>query len=304
MNDEEVDKAEEIEIDETVTLRKIGEVKELTKGEPKPISAVDTSSARLGETDKGILSAVKVALVIYELGKEPVYETFGPYVLHLTEENKHSVYNFFRTEIFNLDTSDAPHLIKMTDRVRNFLERIAQQVAASAIKDGITLWDGSLTGGTIDTPKEMLMKAIRIAHENGNGVVAVSKKSCLQTVDGRRLIDLLENETKPCYIDIHNWIDAQLDRFLGRVHAVKFSPEGFTFRVDVSSSANAVLVLNSLTSSCAFYNGYPEPLRQAHIHSYFTPNEILALQAYVADKYGLNIVRTFDVRRHLLAPYG
>jgi len=52
VNDEELDKAGEIEIDETVTLTQIdgNSVKDLSQGgEVKPVSATDTSSARLGD---------------------------------------------------------------------------------------------------------------------------------------------------------------------------------------------------------------------------------------------------------------
>lgn len=35
-------------------------------------------------------------------------------------------------------------------------ERLGQRHASKIIRDGIALWDGSLTGGTIDTPLELL----------------------------------------------------------------------------------------------------------------------------------------------------
>jgi len=312
INDEEVDRAGEIELDETITLN---EMRESTKNLPyssevKPISAVDTSSVRLGETDRGILSALRIAIIVHELDKEPVYERFGPYIVHLTEGNKHKIYNFFRTQFFNLDPlkeSETPQLIKMTDRIRNFLERIAQQIAASAIDRGIALLDGSLTGGTIDTPKGMLKKAVDIAHSHSNSVVAISKKSWLQTVEGKKLIDLLEADARPCYTDIHNQIDTRsAERFLGRVFVVKFTSDGFAFRVDVSPSRGETPLetLPSLAASCSFYNGYPEPLRQAHIHTYFTANEVLAYQAYAIERYKLETIRSFDIRKHLLAPFG
>ena len=310
INDEEVDKLDEWELDETVTLRrqeiKIHEFKGVSKGS-LPIAAVDTSSIRIGETEHGIVAAYRAVLVICK--DKPRIEKLGPYVLHLTEENKVAIYNHFR-KLLGLETVDereVPRLSKLVDRIRNAIERVMQRIAASIIKNGIVLWDGSLTGGTVDTPMRVVRKNIEVAHSNGNSVVGVSKRTWLRTVSGKRLIDLLEDVYKPCYVDIHDSIDSKyLSRYLGRVMVAKFSPYGFTFRVDVAPRPDLTPaeVLELLVSNCEMYNGYPEPLRQAHIESYLTADEILGLQSYVAQKYNLVMLKPFDVRKFILSPFG
>jgi len=310
LNDEEVDKLEEWEIDETVTLEERElQVKEFQEQREEflPIVAVDVSSIRIGETERGIVAAYRAALVI--CGEEFKVEKLGPYALHLTEENKLAIYNHFRN-LLGLDKvgeDKVPRLSKLVDRIRNAIERMLQNAAAKVIQDGIVLWDGSLIGGTVDTPMKVVIENIAVAHSNGNSVVGVSKRSWLKTTSGKRLIDLLEGVYKPCYIDVHKIIATkQLSRYLGHVYVAKFSPHGFAFRVDVAPKPGltSVQVLEQLVSNCQMYNGYPEPLRCAHIESYLTANEILALQTYIAQKYDLTVLKPFDVRKHILSPFG
>ncbi|HIE14030.1 TPA: hypothetical protein EYP70_02035 [Candidatus Bathyarchaeota archaeon] len=118
---------------------------------------------------------------------------------------------------------------------------------------------------------------------------------------------MLEGERRACFKEIHDKISQSLrNRILGRVHVVKFSPYGFSFRADVAPAHNksCVEVLALLRVNCTFFNGYPDLLRQVHIHAYFTPDEVLSLQSMAVKKYGLRLLPSFDIRRHILAPYG
>lgn len=309
INDEEVDKADELERDETVELiDRVGQPEDLTPvSKGVPLASIDAGSVRLGETDQGVLSAFRVAIVKQSEPK-PSYELYGPYVLHITGDNKQMIYSYLRNKIFHLGPAEAPwSLYKMTDRIRNFLERQAQKVTAESIENGIVLWDGSLTGGTIDTPGQVLRESMGLAHSKGSSIVAVSKSSWLKIRTGERIVGLLEDVPRACYVDVHEQIDTRtLSRFLGRVHVVKFTPDGFSFRVDVApkDGASSTEALGLLMGNSDFSHGYPELLRQAHIHAYFTPNEILALQNMAVDKYELKVTRAFDVRRCILAPFG
>lgn len=310
INDEEVDKLDEWELDETLTLKKpeakVKEFREVPK-RALPLVAIDTSSVRIGWTEHGVVAAYRVALVVYR--ERLRIERLGPYVLHLTDRNKLVIYNRFRKllGLKGVEEGKVPRLSKLVDRIRNAIERAVQRAAASVIKDGIVLWDGSLTGGTVDTPMKVVEENIKVAHLNGNSVIGISKRSWLKTIGGRRLIDLLEDVYKPCYIDVHDSIDSKrLGKYFGRIMVAKFSPYGFTFRVDIAPrpGLTPVQALELLASNCEMYNGYPEPLRQAHIESYLTADEILALQSYITQKYNLVMLKPFDVRRFILGPFG
>lgn len=312
LNDEEVDKHDEwiedesIELDEAVADAP-SNVLDIDSSSI-PIDAVDASSVQLGETNLGVISAVRVAIWRQVPGERPSLSRFGPYMVHLTHDNVDFIYNYFRREVFGLkEPKRAPRLHKMTDRIRNFFERLAQRYACRIVKGGIVLWDGSLTAGTVDTPLEVMERTLSIAGENNNSVAAVSKQSMLRTRLGERILDLLEGEVGPRYKDINEQISAhQLSRILGRVHVVKFTPHGFSFRVDISPRPGQSCgeVLSLLKGNVSFYNGYPDPLRQAHISAYFTPYEVLSLQSMAVEKYHMRVIPTFDVKRHILGPFG
>ncbi|RLF08776.1 MAG: hypothetical protein DRJ69_05910, partial [Thermoprotei archaeon] len=58
-----------------------------------PIVAVDASAIPLGETDKGIVAAVRTAVVRMEDGEIKPPEVFGPYLLHITPTTIEPIYN-------------------------------------------------------------------------------------------------------------------------------------------------------------------------------------------------------------------
>jgi len=309
VNDEEIDKAEELLGENTVQLSDPvpaeGAIRDLTPSSPPvPVVAVDAASVRLGETDQGIVSAVRVA-VVSQGPPGLAIERFGPYLAHVTEQNKKVFTDFFESEVFRLPRSyPTPGLVKMTDRLRNYIERLAQRHATSGLEQGIVLWDGAIRE-TVDTPVHLVRESIGMAHGKGSSVVGISKKTTIRLETGEQVLGLLEREARSCWIDIDGLLTPSLKgHFLGLVHVVKFTEDGFPFRVDVAPvSGDTCSVLERLKASVGFYNGYPEPLRQAHINAYFTPDEILSLQTLAIDKYRMEVLPSFDIRRHILAPF-
>jgi hypothetical protein len=308
INDEETDKADEIEDETTVELMdRHGEKIEDLEQEfnlSTPIVAVDSSSAKLGETDQGIIAAFRIAVVMHKCGEVKI-ERFGPYIAHFTELNR-EIYNYFREKVFRLDSVPPPPVRKMPERTRNFLERLAQRYASNLVKDALLLWDGSLIQ-TIDTPMGLLRDSVELSRKNGNIIIAISKQSWLRMKSGERIVGLLEKEPRACYVYVHDKLSDKIKHYLfGKIFVVKFTPDGFSFRVDVAqnSKEECIEALRLLKGCSSFYNGYPEALRQAHIYAYFTPNEVLALQNMAIDKYDLEVIRAFDIKRHLLAPFG
>lgn len=307
LNDELVDRREEVEVDEVVLLRvdyPLEVVDRLEVGEDRGMVAVDASSFRVGEADEGVVAAYRVSVVSLE-GDRYTSLRYGPLLFYITEENCCAIYNYFRglLGVEEVSEDEVPSLFKMVDRVRNFLERLAQREVALRSEGCFLLWDGSLTAGTVDTPSRVVEETVEAALDRGNAVIGVSKSSSIK-VGGRKLMDLLVEERKPCYVDLTDLLDeGYRRRVCGRVFAAKFSADGFTFRVDVASDRQPAEELAGFMALCPVYNGYPEPLRRAHINCYFTANEVLALQAYVAEKYGLTLLPPFDVRSFILYPF-
>jgi hypothetical protein len=311
INDEDVDRHDELIEEGTVEFSSDIDGVAVSDLEPipiaAPVSAVDASSALIGETNRGIISAVRIAIWAQEPGQTAQLHRYGPSLAHFTNSNADFLFNKFQQEIFGMKRGRPPQLYKMTDRLRNFLERLGQRVAASMINKGIVLYDGSLRAATVDTPLKMLGQTIEGAHKQANSVVAIAKYSTLKTSGGNTILDALDGILRPCMKDVHDLVTHKYQmQILGRVQVVKFTPDGFAFRTDVAPTPgnDSATVLRTLMHNATFYNGYPEPLRQAHIHAYFTPDEILTLQNIAVKNYNMEVLRPFDVRRCILAPFG
>jgi len=272
-----------------------------------PIVAVDASVAVLGETDVGVIAAFKCAIVYSGVDRQPeVYR----YIAHFTENNR-NVYVRLRRLLSGsaLTPPVKPptcSLDRMPYRIMNLIERIAQRYASTQIRGGIVLWDGSMTR-TKETGVDVYRGSISLARRYGNSIVAISKRTRLRLVTGEKITTLLDAEERACIAEVHNYLPDSIKRdLMGRVYAVKFTDNGFTFRVDVAPSieGDCKEVLRRLAGATSFVHGYPDPLARAHIYSYFTRTEVTALQAYVLERYSLRPVDAFDVRVHILGPFG
>jgi hypothetical protein len=273
-------------------------------GERAPVAAVDSSVAILGESDVGVFAAFRCAIV-YNDGRPP--QRFE-YIAHITEASR-SAY----VKLRGLLSSSALHevrsptcsLDRLVYRFMNVIERLAQRYACTQVRNGVVLWDGALTR-TKETGADVFRASIRLAVEHGNSIVAVSKKTRLRLVTGERLAAVLEGREGAFAVEVEDLLPDNIRRdLMGRVYVVKFTEDGFPFRVDVApKEGDCLATLRKLVSSVSFIHGYPEPLAQAHMQAYFTRSEIIALQAYVRDHYSLREADLFDVRVHVLGPFG
>ena len=104
LNDEEMDKYEEWLRDESIDLDveviDASSMRLDVDSSSVPVTAVDASSVKLGETNLGIISAIRVALWRQVPGERPSIIRYGPYMVHLTNDNVDFIYNYFRREIF------------------------------------------------------------------------------------------------------------------------------------------------------------------------------------------------------------
>jgi len=272
----------------------------ISSAEKVPIAAVDTSLAILGETDRGVGVAFRSAIVVEDRPK-----LRATYIAHLTTQNKDLIYKTLRKDYLGEDVKGTPVLTWLPNRVANLIERIAQRLASCLISDGIVLWDGSLTV-TMETTKDLLRRSIEIAHKQGNSIIAVSKSSRLRLKDGTKLTHLLANRREPCLVHIEQSMLASQCNVMGKIHVVKFTSDGFSFRVDVAPrpNLNCCELIKKVLSSCDFERGYPAPLAQAHAQAYFTRSEVLELQAEFIRMCRPALLEGFDIRRHVLGVFG
>jgi|SRR5579859_458290 len=287
---------------------------------PVGVIAVDCGLARLGETEDGLIVGLRGTIVSVVNGETTLnlYRT-GP--IYLRNADRLRILHLLgvglnKPDIFvELNDNDQPIRIKSgvaddaqkySDRLRNWFERILQRIAVRLISNGLVLLDGALTLNTRDTPTEFLRELDRLATQNGNALVGLSKQSRLQVAERSVRFWLSENPNAICYRRLSQIMSAEMrQRVLGNTYAIRFSPMGATFRVDIKAMQGQGddEVIETMFSSCLIRGGYPDILVRAHTHSYFTSPSITELEAQCGVRYQLRPEQEIDLGS-IFGPFG
>ncbi len=271
------------------------------------IAAVDSSTIKIGETNAGIIVAVRGATT-WRQNRTYRYTRLGPFVFHLTEENKNQLYSSLEKSYFGVNFSHlaAPNVEQMPLRLAGLLERWQQTMLAKTLKDGVLLMDGSLTAGTVDTPAQRLKEILNYARRNQTTVLAFSKATTLRA-NGLLITEQLPNENPPYLLETAG-LHAKLPQVqLGDVYVARLNSMHLAFRVDIDRETDFSQRLDGfqrLLGNDITTQSYPETLRLAHILCTFTANEILAIKHFVTRKYGIQMVNRPDMHRLLFGPFG
>ena len=274
--------------------------------ESLPIAACDASSVKIGETETGMIFAIR-AVAVWRQSSRILYNRWGPLLFHVpNSEDTHQ----FRDDESRAFGGLTLKTLRVLTRLRNHVERWVQEVLSESIKDGILLIDGSLTAGTPDNPAARVNNILSTARSNNSIVIGISKSTEL-SVGGKNILGFSNNEGVPHTIDITPLVEEEYPpypvRFLGRVYVAKLSSDGFLFRTDIdreSTEEQVQLALGRLAGTDVIFHGYPETLRIAHIFSTFTANEILAIQRFVASNHHITLQSRPSLRRSLFGPFG
>lgn len=287
--------------EETFTIRLIP-LKPLPNN--TPVIATDVSSIKLGETDNGILIALRGAIV-WKTQQKYYYLRIGPFPFHITEENKHEIH-LLLNPFPNETTKNEPDLIHMQSRVASFFEHWLQMSINMLFKNSLILWDGSLTIGTPESPTSLILKLLETARMHGNIVLAFSKMTRLR-LNGQGLTELVWKYPAPCLLEINSLLMHHNMHSLGDLYVAKLSQGNCAFRLDVDKQVPktyAIEAVEKLLEADVLLHGYPETLRLSHILSTFTANEVLALQRFITKECSLEITTKPNVRRILFGPFG
>jgi hypothetical protein len=278
--------------------------------EETPVTAVDVSSIRIGETNTGIIIAIRAA-IIWKKQKNYNYLRIGPFPFHITEENKQEIYNLFRQ--YSLETAPSnkaytPSLLNMQTHMTTLLERWLQQSIAQQSQDTLILLDGSLTAGTSDTPTTIMAQLLATARNRLNTILAFTKTTRLR-LQGHRLTDLICKARAPCLLEMTGYptATAYSVQFLGNIYVAKLTQGNCSFRLDIDQQLpqpQAVEAVQRLLANDRLSESYPETLRLAHIYSTFTASEVLAIQRLLAHTHGIRTVTRPNIRRLLFGPFG
>ncbi len=273
------------------------------------ISAVDTSTIKIGETKTGIIIAIRGATV-YRKNHTYHYTRLGPFIFHITEENKNAVYSNLERDCFHTPYTGSrqatPPLMQMPTRLASILERWLQNRLARTANNAILLFDGSLISGTMDTPVQRMREILAIARRNNNTVLAFSKATSLRA-NGYLITDLLPSGEAPYLLETTGLRFKAPMVALGDVYVARLHKANMAFRLDIDSEVplqSRFEAVEKLLGNDALQNSYPETLRLAHILCTFTANEVLAMQHFITRRHGIQIVNRPDMHRLLFGPFG
>ena len=272
------------------------------------VAAVDTSSMKIGETATGTLIALRGATVWKQKGNYR-YIRFGPFMLHVTEENKTEVYNALQ-KAYSKTQLESQHQslqnFQIPTRLANLLERWLQTTLSKTLTGGIILFDGSLTAGTPDTPTSLMKEILNNARMRGNIVLSFSKMTTLR-VNGLLITDLSLEQKPPYILEAEGLKTKPPTVLLGEVYIAKLTSGNYAFRLDIDKeipTEQRIEAVERLLGNDILTQGYPETLRLAHILCTFTANEVIAMQHFATHNYGLKIVNRPNMHKLLFGSFG
>lgn len=275
--------------------------------EDTPVVAIDVSSMNIGETETGLLCAIRGA-VVWKIKGQYNYLRIGPFPFHLTERNKNEIYNLFRRDYLGIEEKAvAPNLIVMQTRMGNLLEHWLQMNISFSSHESLILLDGSLTAGTADNSVRVMARLLKIARNQLNTILAFSKSTHLRFF-GHKLTDLAQESQHPCLLQVRGFsLRSSSLLSLGSIYVAKLTPGICSFRVDIDKDIPPELgikAVRKLVGNEVLLHGYPETLRLAHILSIFTANEVIAIQRFLVQQCKIKIIARPNMRRLLFGPFG
>jgi hypothetical protein len=273
------------------------------------IAAMDTSTIKIGETSTGIIVAIRGATVWLQ-NHTYKYTRLGPFIFHITEDNKNTVYNTLEHAYFSTSQGSMhqcfPNLMQMPSRLAGLLERWLQTMLAKTVSHGIILFDGSLTAGTTDSPVQRLKETLSYARKNQSTVLAFSKATTLRA-NGVLITEQLPNHDPPYLLETTGVHSKPPISLLGDVYVARLNKANLAFRLDIDKEIEPeqrMDALQKLLGNDLYTQSYPETLRLSHILCTFTANEVIAMKHFITRKHGIQIVNRPDIHRLLFGSYG
>ena len=268
-----------------------------------PIIAIDVSSIKIGETETGVLCAIRGA-VVWNRKRRYQYLRLGPFPFHINEENKREIIDLLSQNRFPTATSSSP--VDVQDKLRNLMERWIQMLACRSSSNSIILWDGSLTAGTSNNPLAVVSHLLRAARQRLNSILAFSKVTKLRFL-GRKITGLFSKYSPPWLFEVNEAPFSPSLHLLGNIYIARFRSSGYSFRLDIDReipSREKIEAVQKLLGNDLMFQSYPESLRLAHIYSTFTASEVIGIQRCIAHRFRLRVRARRNIRKALFGPYG
>jgi len=196
------------------------------------VVAIDTSSIRVAVGSKGVVIAVRGALVVRERPRIWA-EIVGPFMVYVDYDGVGELLSSMLGGEARLDYWGDYQLYSSVQKVlAGILEKRLQEYAVKRFKDTILLFDGSLSAGPLDNPTQLVSRIIDEAGPRENDILAFSKTSVLRVWG--ELLTSLKLDVEPPYIVEMTWAIRELEmrvRILGETYLARLWDSGSTRRL-------------------------------------------------------------------------
>lgn len=261
-----------------------------------PIIGIDSSIIPIAESSKGIVFGLKGTAICENQSSYSMLR-IGPIPIYITK-------NIFKRilELMGINNIDVNYLNILN--IKRFLIDIFEYVliekAITNFPNSIIILDGSLS--SIYRRSLWLARNIySLVKRKSCSIVAIPKKSVLM----RRIPEvfgLVLSLGRPCAIKVSGKF--LRDTINYHVYITLFKTTGIPFRVDISkyNSIGCENILHILALHKFTVNGYPEVLKEAHIFSKLSRNEIIVLR-HLIERNGGKLISTFKLRDSLFGGF-
>ena len=266
------------------------------------VVAIDTSSIRVAVGSKGVVIAVRGALVVRDWPRIWA-EIVGPFMVYVDCDGVGELLSSMLGGEIRLDYWGDYQLYSSIQKVlAGILEKRLQEYAVKRFTDTILLFDGSLSAGPLDNPTWLVSRIIDGARPRGNDILAFSKTSVLRVWG--ELLTSLKLDVEPPYLVEMTWAIRELEmrvKVLGETYLARLSAGGEGFRVDAATRRDVGEVLGSLLKSDSLIYGYPETLILAHDLCTFNKMDLIAMQS-ILRRRGVKLFKPTSIRWLLFRP--
>ncbi|MDG7048458.1 MAG: DNA double-strand break repair nuclease NurA [Nitrososphaerota archaeon] len=264
-----------------------------SEGLKENLVGIDSSALNVAETESGSVYAVKAA-ASFLINSKRKYYRLGPFIAYIGPNNIGRIRGIVGARL--------PAYMMVADKqiamgfLRSYMEAMTIGRAARALGKGIVMVDGALKSPSFGPSSAALAQVMNRWKENIK-FMGISKTTHLRPI--RPFYSALARLDGMKYADITEVINSISHGEYGRKYLVKFTDDGFVFRVDLPYGLEPDLTFASLKRSEVMSNGYPESLKIAHLLSIFSNAELMGVRGKVASRAS-KVLFGEDIRRVLL----
>lgn len=259
------------------------------------VSAIDSSTIKIAETEEGSLYGVKSGIAISKGGHAIMHFKIGPILFYLSEQTiRNSEIDHRLAKLVLVDSDFAKRMIRLR------VERAIQIKLSLDFSKSILLVDGSLKSSLLEDRSQNIRNVTENCSLQQNSIIGISKNTRFKILD--RISNPLTKIRAPAYIDVDLIIKSLVRNSMGNSLLVKFGNNNSpVLRADVvNPNYDKDESLGKLLGNDSIAQGYPETLRLAHHISLFTNTEISCLKGHVLRNYDVTEIASEDIRKTLL----